>query len=289
MLIATWNVNSIRTRLEQVKEFLNEVQPDVLCLQETKVDDPIFPKKEFHEQGLEVYFHGQKSYNGVALISRHKIEDVRVGFTGEIPNDQEAIRLSDQKRIISGLIKGIRVVNVYVPNGSSLTSEKFIYKINWLNYLQKYLAVLAERNEPLCLLGDFNIAPEKRDIHDPIRLNGGIMASKQEREVLLKVLDQRLEDIFRVFESESNHWSWWDYRSSAWEKDKGWRIDHIYLSEELISKAKSCIIHKKTRGNVQPSDHAPVVVDFHWSEEEEEEEEEIEEFTNEIFDFEPGM
>tara|TARA_Y100001968_G_scaffold282356_1_gene280186 strand:+ start:1074 stop:1910 length:837 start_codon:yes stop_codon:yes gene_type:complete len=272
VLIATWNVNSIRTRLEQIKEFLNEVKPDLLCLQETKVDDPVFPEKEFHKEGFKVFFHGQKSYNGVALISRHQVEDVRFGFMGELPNDKEAIRLSQQKRIISGLIRGIRVVNVYVPNGSAITSEKYIYKVEWLNYLYKYLAAQKERNEPLCLLGDFNIAPDKRDLHDPGRLTGGIMASKKERELLSKVLDERLEDVFRVFEADTNYWTWWDYRSSAWERDKGWRIDHIYLSEELIRNSKSCIIHKKTRGNIQPSDHAPVLVDLEWSEEEELEE-----------------
>ncbi len=281
MLIATWNVNSIRTRLEQVKEFLNETKPDLLCLQETKVDDPLFPKKEFHKEGFHVFFHGQKSYNGVALISRHQLEDVRFGFTGEIPNNKEAIRLSQQKRIISCLIQGVRVVNVYVPNGSSLNSDKYIYKADWLNCLHKYLSEQKHRNEPLCLLGDFNIAPDKRDIHDPARLNGGIMASQKERELLSKVLDKRLEDVFRIFETDTNHWSWWDYRTAAWERNKGWRIDHIYLSEELINNSKSCIIHKKTRGNVQPSDHAPVLVDFHWSEEEEE----IQEENDQMFNF----
>ena len=284
MLIATWNVNSIRTRLEQVKEFLNEVQPDLLCLQETKVDDPLFPEKEFHELGFQVFFHGQKSYNGVALISRHQIEDVRVGFIGELPNDKDAIKLSQQKRIISGLLQGIRIVNIYVPNGSSLTSEKYTYKLSWLSCLYKYLVAQKRRNEPLCLLGDFNIAPEERDLHDPVRLTGGIMASQRERELLIKALDGRLEDVFRVFEPDSNHWSWWDYRSAAWSRDKGWRIDHIYLSEELIRNSKSCIIHKKTRGNLKPSDHAPVLVDLNWSEEEIEEEIE-EESNHQIFNF----
>jgi len=269
VLIATWNVNSIRTRLNQVKEWLDEIKPDLLCLQETKVDDPFFPKEAFEKDGYQVHFYGQKSYNGVALISPHHLEDIRVGFQGELNEDEEIRNLSEQKRIISALIEGVRVVNVYVPNGSSLNSEKYLYKIKWLKCLNKYLIEQEKRNEPLCILGDFNIAPTSKDLHDPDRLTGGIMASKAERKELENVLGDRLEDVFRVFETDSNHWSWWDYRTSAWERDKGWRIDHIYLSQELLRNARSCIIHKKVRGNIQPSDHAPVVVDLNWPDMEE--------------------
>ena len=210
MQIATWNVNSIRTRLDQVQAWLQDAQPDLLCLQETKVDDPLFPHEVFEAQGYQVHFHGQKAYNGVAIVSRHPLEDVRRGFTGELPEDAEALQLGEQKRVISALVNNIRIVNVYVPNGSALKSEKYPYKLEWLSCLNRYLSAQAKRDEPLCLVGDFNIALEARDIHHPERLTGGIMASELEREALLKVLGDRLHDVFRVFEPDANHWSWWD-------------------------------------------------------------------------------
>ncbi len=277
MLLATWNVNSIRTRLNQIQDWLGVVKPDVLCLQETKVNDPLFPKQEIEETGYQVCFHGQKSYNGVALLSINQFEDIRIGLEGELQDCDEAIQLGEQKRVISALINGIRIVNVYVPNGSALTSDKYSYKIQWLKSLRRYLQLIKAREEPLCLLGDFNIALEDRDIHNPSRLSGGIMASDPERKALREILGEDLKDVFRLFEPDSNHWSWWDYRSGAWDRDSGWRIDHIYLSKELIRLAKSCVIDKKTRGNVQPSDHAPVMVEIKWppSEEEDENNEDI--------------
>ncbi len=264
MQIATWNVNSIRTRLDQVIAWLEEVNPDLLCIQETKVSDQLFPLQKLKDKGYEVSFYGQKAYNGVAIISKHPLEDIRKGFVGELADDLEAKQLEEQKRVISVLVEGIRVINVYVPNGSSIKSDKYNYKITWLNCLNRYLKAIAIREEPVCLLGDFNIAPEAKDIHNPDRLTGGIMASGPERQALQSLLDNNLHDVFRVFEQDSNYWSWWDYRSGAWDRDKGWRIDHIYLSNELITQARSCEIHKKIRGNIQPSDHAPVLVDIAW-------------------------
>ena len=264
MQIATWNVNSIRTRLDQVQAWLQDAQPDLLCLQETKVDDPLFPHEVFEAQGYQVHFHGQKAYNGVAIVSRQPLEDVRRGFTDELPEDTEALQLGEQKRVISALVNNIRIVNVYVPNGSALKSEKYPYKLEWLSCLNRYLSAQAKRDEPLCLVGDFNIALEARDIHHPERLTGGIMASELEREALLNVLGDRLTDVFRVFEPDANHWSWWDYRSGAWDRDQGWRIDHIYLCDELLSQARSCVIHKHLRGHEKPSDHAPVSLYLNW-------------------------
>ena len=264
MQIATWNVNSVRTRLDQVLAWLEQEQPDLLCLQETKVDDPLFPLEAFETAGWRVSIHGQKAYNGGALVSREPLEDVRCGFVGELPDDAEAQQLGEQKRVISALLDGVRVLNLYVPNGSSLKSDKYPYKLAWLACLQRYLAAQAERGEPLCMVGDFNIAPEARDIHDPDRLSGGIMASAAEREALSAVLNGRLQDVFRVFEPDAGHWSWWDYRTGAWDRDRGWRIDHIYLCDELLGLARSCVIHKHVRGNDQPSDHAPVSVDLDW-------------------------
>ena len=264
MRIASWNVNSVRTRLDQVLAWLEQAQPDVLCLQETKVADELFPHAAFEGLGYSCAISGQKAYNGVALVSRLPMEDVQIGFTALLPNDPEAPALSEQKRVISALIDGVRVLNLYVPNGSSLSSEKYPYKLQWLGCLKRYLAMQEEQADPLCMVGDFNIGPEARDLHDPERLSGGIMASNAEREALQAALAGRLSDAFRLFEPGSGHWSWWDYRSGAWDRDQGWRIDHIYLSEDLVECATGCVIDKGPRGNIQPSDHAPVVVNLAW-------------------------
>ncbi len=265
MRIATWNVNSVRTRLDQVVAWLQQERPEVLCLQETKVTDELFPRAAFEALGYQVVISGQKAYNGVALLSLLPLDDVQVGFDALLPGDPEAPGLSEQKRVISALVDGVRVLNLYVPNGSSLSSEKYAYKLEWLACLQRYLAVQEDQGDPLCMVGDFNIGPEDRDLPDPKRQTGGIMASQAEREALQLVLGNRLSDVFRVFESDTGHWSWWDYRSGAWDRDKGWRIDHIYLTDDLLGCATGCVIHKATRGNEQPSDHAPVVVNLAWS------------------------
>ncbi|QVL53788.1 MAG: exodeoxyribonuclease III [Cyanobium sp. M30B3] len=264
MRVASWNVNSVRTRLDQVLAWLQQEQPEVLCLQETKVDDPLFPHQAFAALGYSAAISGQKAYNGVALLSRQPLEDVRIGFSALLPGDGAAAELDQQKRVISARLDGLRILNLYVPNGSSLTSDKYTYKLQWLACLGRYLAAQEAQGEPLCMLGDFNIGPEDRDLPNPERQTGGIMASAAERQALRQVLGERLHDVFRVFEPETGHWSWWDYRSGAWERDQGWRIDHIYLDAELLELATGCLIHKATRGNLQPSDHAPVVVNLAW-------------------------
>ena len=276
MRIASWNVNSVRTRLDQVLAWLEQQQPDVLCLQETKVADELFPLAAFEKLGYSCAISGQKAYNGVALISRLPMEDVQIGFTALLPDDPDAPALSEQKRVISALIDGVRVLNLYVPNGSSLKSEKYPYKLNWLACLKRYLAMQEQQGDPLCMVGDFNIGPEARDLPDPERLTGGIMASTAEREALQTALAGRLSDVFRLFEPGSGHWSWWDYRSGAWDRDQGWRIDHIYLSEDLVDCATGCVIDKGPRGNTQPSDHAPVVVNLAWPAADEDEDEDEE-------------
>jgi exodeoxyribonuclease-3 len=264
MRIATWNVNSVRTRLDQVVAWLEQNQPEVLCLQETKVADALFPHAAFRALGYETAISGQKAYNGVAILSRLPMDDVQIGFDALLPGDPEVIGLSEQKRVISALVEGVRVLNLYVPNGSSLSSEKYPYKLAWLTCLKRYLAVQEEQADPLCMVGDFNIGPEARDLYDPGKLTGGIMASEPERQALRDLLGERLVDAFRLFEQEAGHWSWWDYRTGAWDNDRGWRIDHIYLSDELAACATGCVIDRGPRGNTQPSDHAPVVVNLAW-------------------------
>ena len=271
MQIASWNVNSVRTRLDHVLNWLEHTEADLLALQETKVDDPQFPMEPFLKRGYQVQIHGQKAYNGVALISRTPLDDVRMGFCAELVDDADAKELGAQKRVISALIDGIRVVNLYVPNGSSLRSDKYDYKLAWLSCLERYLRAIQTRDEPLCVVGDFNIGLEARDLPDPDRLSGGIMASDRERDALRAALGPDLQDAFRLFEPNSGHWSWWDYRSGAWDRDRGWRIDHIYLNETLRELARSCAIDKQERGRIQPSDHAPVVVDLAWDFEDDEE------------------
>jgi len=262
LLIATWNVNSIRTRLSQIIDWINQVNPDVLCLQETKVVDNSFPIEPFEKLGYSVEVYGQKSYNGVAIISKIKAENVKKGFYGFNNSNQNIEIFLDQKRLISAFINGIKVINVYVPNGSSLESNKFEYKINWLNHLASLLDEHEKKGELICLMGDFNVAPSNLDIHDPNKYEGGIMASELERNALNNVLKERLIDSFRIFEKNTGHWSWWDYRNNAYELNKGWRIDHIYISKELSSKLKSCVIDSSPRENLRPSDHAPVMIEL---------------------------
>ena len=262
MLIATWNVNSIRTRLSQIINWINQVKPDILCLQETKVINDDFPLEPFKKLGYEVIIHGQKSYNGVAILSKNKIEKVNKGFISNPIEENIKNEFFEQKRLISAVINGLRIVNIYVPNGSSLDSDKFKYKIEWLKRLSYFIDEEERKGELICLLGDFNIAPSEIDIHSPKKYDKGIMASDIERDALNNVLKGRFIDSFRVFEKNTGHWSWWDYRNNAFELNKGWRIDHIYISNKLSSKLKSCVIDRSQRENIQPSDHVPVMINL---------------------------
>ena len=221
MLIATWNVNSIRTRLSQIIDWINQVNPDILCLQETKVIDDNFPFEPFEKLGYSVEVYGQKSYNGVAIISKIKAKNVQKGFFGCRDSNQNIDIFLDQKRLISTDINGIKIINVYVPNGSALGSDKFEYKIKWLSCLASFLDEQEKKGELICLMGDFNIAPSNLDIHDPEKYEGGIMASQLERSALNNVLKERLIDSFRIFEKNPGHWTWWDYRNNGYELNKG--------------------------------------------------------------------
>jgi len=258
MKIATWNVNSIRTRLEQVLDWLRQNPIDVLCLQETKVVDVDFPRSPFEQLGYHVYVSGQKSYNGVALISNKQMQDISTGFAPILSVGD----LDEQKRVITGIVDGIRIVNLYVPNGSSVGSDKYEYKLRWLKVLREYLQSLLQEGYGICICGDFNIAPEDRDIHDPAALAGQIMASEPERQALQEILQLGFADAFRKFTTESGHFSWWDYRSGAFRRNLGWRIDHHYLTPDLYQQAISCTIDPTPRKLPKPSDHTPVIVQF---------------------------
>ena len=260
MKIATWNVNSIRIRLEQVTNWLNQNPVDVLCLQETKVVDSEFPRSPFEDVGYQVYCSGQKAYNGVALISRQPLLDVSIGFTPIVPDLQP--EWDEQKRVITGVIDNVRIVNLYVPNGSSVGSEKYEYKLRWLTVLREYLLLLLKSQSAICVCGDFNIALEAKDIHDSVKADNHIMASEPERQALRDILTVGFADAFRKFNSEGGNYSWWDYRAAAFRRNLGWRIDHHYLTPVLYERATSCIIDVAPRKLTQPSDHAPVIVEF---------------------------
>lgn len=261
MKIATWNVNSVRTRLDHLVGWLQDNPVEVLCLQETKVIDADFPRSPLEDLGYHLYISGQKSYNGVAILSRTPLETVDIGFAA-ILGEAVVDDLDAQKRVISGVVNGIRIVNLYVPNGSSVGSEKYEYKLRWLMLLKQYLeTLLADPTPKLCVCGDFNIAPDDRDLHDPEKLKNHIMASDAEREALQSILELGLSDAFRKFTDEPGHYSWWDYRAAAFRRNLGWRIDHHYLSMPLYEMAKSCVIDIAPRKLEKPSDHAPVIVE----------------------------
>ncbi len=260
MKIATWNVNSIRTRLEHVVNWLTENPVDVLCLQETKVVDADFPRSPFEQLGYHLYTSGQKAYNGVALISREPLEEVSSGFTSILANIEP--NWDEQKRVITGVINGIRIVNLYVPNGAAVGSEKYQYKLEWLKVLLEYLQELLLSQPAICVCGDFNIALEPKDIHEGVSQENHIMASEPERQALRDILALGFADAFRKFTTEGGHYSWWDYRAVAFVRNRGWRIDHHYLTAPLYERAVSCTIDIAPRKLPQPSDHTPVIVEF---------------------------
>lgn len=261
MKIATWNVNSIRSRLDHIAQWLSAHPVDVLCVQETKVMDQDFPRSRLEEIGYHAYFVGQKSYNGVALLSRTPLTDVSVGFSpflGETIAD-----LDEQKRVITGVIAGVRIVNLYVPNGSEVGSDKYHYKLRWLSGLHDYLKTLLAQDANLLVCGDFNIAPDDRDIHDPKGKSNHIMASPAERDALQQsVLSLGLLDAFRQLYADGGQFTWWDYRTGGFRRNAGWRIDHHYISPALADRLQDCVIDREPRGWEKPSDHTPVIIDL---------------------------
>jgi exodeoxyribonuclease-3 len=253
MKIATWNVNSIRVRLAHLCDWLAAVTPDVVALQETKVIDEQFPFEAIESAGYRSVCSGQKAYNGVAILSRYSLEDVGSDFPG-LDNAQ--------RRTLAATINGVRVLNVYVPNGESVGSEKYAYKLGWLECLITYVRGQLAEHGKVVLLGDFNIAPEPEDVHDPVAWEGKVLFSEPERAAFRQLIDTGLHDTFRLFEQREKSFSWWDYRMNAFKRNLGARIDHILVSSELRKLCRSCAIDKAPRKRERPSDHTPVVAEF---------------------------
>lgn len=253
MKLATWNVNSLKVRLPHVLDWLAANQPDVLCLQETKLEDANFPVADLEAAGYRVLYSGQKTYNGVALIARGEGVDVICGIPGFA---------DEQKRVIAATYGDVRVVCAYFPNGQSLDSDKYQYKLRWLEAMHGWLQAELAKYPKLALLGDYNIAPEDRDVHDPKAWEGQVLVSPPERAAFAGLQALGLQDAFRLFEQEDKSFSWWDYRMAGFRRNLGLRIDHILLTQPLAAQAVSCIIDKAPRKLERPSDHTPVMVEL---------------------------
>ena len=253
MKIATWNVNSLKVRLPHVLDWAHENQPDVVALQETKVTDDKFPAETIAEAGYLVTYAGQKTYNGVAVLSRSAQGDVQTDIAGLDDPD---------RRILATTIGGVRVINLYVVNGREVGSEKYEHKLHWLEAVTGFVRSELERFERLVVLGDFNIAPDDRDVHDPQAWHEKILCSTPEREAFGRLLDCGLQDTFRLFEQEEKSFSWWDYRAAGFRRDLGLRIDLILASRAMAKRCSECAIDKAPRRRERPSDHTPVVATF---------------------------
>ncbi|WP_115708048.1 exodeoxyribonuclease III [Legionella sainthelensi] len=249
--LASWNVNSLKVRLEQVVSWLDSSDMDILAIQETKLIDENFPRSVFVEKGYHVVFSGQKTYNGVAIISKYPFSDILT----DIPDLDDP-----QRRILIVTVAGIRLINLYVPNGSELTSDKYQYKLNWLQKVTHFIQQQMSIYPKIAVVGDFNIAPEDRDVHDPIAWEGSVLVSPAERNAFTQLLQLGFHDSFRNFIQEEQSFSWWDYRAAAFRRNRGLRIDHILLSKELNQLCRQSVIDKEPRKVERPSDHAPVWV-----------------------------
>ena len=254
MKIATWNVNSIIARLPHVTRWLAAAQPDVLCIQETKCADDKFPLLELEATGYECIHFGQPSYNGVAILSRSSGTNVQRGF----PDDDAA----SQRRVLAADIAGVRVINVYIPNGQAVGSEKYQFKLDWLRRLREFLDHSCDTSSQVLICGDFNVAPEDRDVHDPRLWQNRVLCSEPERAALQHIKDWGFTDTFRLHNEEAGHYSWWDYRAGGFRRNLGLRIDHVWTSAPLTRRSRTTWIDKGPRAWERPSDHAPVVAEF---------------------------
>ena len=251
MKFATWNVNSLAVRLPQLLDWLSANPVDAIVLQETKLTDDKFPAQAINDAGYQVHWFGQKTYNGVALLSREPATDIVRNIMGYA---------DEQARVIAGTVGGVRVIGAYFPNGQAPDSDKFTYKMAWLDGLRAWIVEELKQHPNLVLMGDFNIAPEDQDVHDPVAWAGQIHCTPQEREHFKALIGIGLTDAFRLFEQAPKSWSWWDYRNLAFRKNQGLRIDHILVSQALKPRVTACVIDKLPRKNERPSDHAPVIV-----------------------------
>lgn len=253
MKIASWNVNSVKARLPRLLDYLKEEAPDVLCLQELKTVDDAFPRDEIAELGYNIETHGQKTYNGVALLSKHPIEDVMRRLPG---NDED-----EQARYIEGTIQGIRVASIYLPNGNPIDTEKFPYKLRWMDLLIERAKELLTWEEPVVLAGDYNIIPQDEDCYDAKAWEGDALTQPESRNRFRQLLNLGYADAYRTFTRDVNY-TYWDYQRGAWQKDHGIRIDHLLLSGEAADKLENVGIDKGPRGKEKPSDHTPIWVDL---------------------------
>ena len=250
MKIATWNINSLKVRLPHVLDWLGTQQPDVLCLQELKQEDANFPLSEIEEAGYQACFSGQKTYNGVAILSKVAPLEMNIGIPGYA---------DEQKRVLAATIDGVRIVCIYVPNGQSVDSDKYQYKLAWLTALTAWLKQELVQHPRLALLGDYNIAPDDRDVYDPKAWEGQVLCSEPERAAYNGLLQLGLQDSFRLFPQAEGAFTWWDYRMHAFRRKLGMRIDHILVSDTLAPACTSCVIDVEPRKLERPSDHAPVI------------------------------
>ena len=253
MKIATWNVNSLNVRLPHVLDWIEANKPDALCLQETKQEDIKFPYDALKEAGYNAIHTGQKTYNGVAILSPHEMTDVH----SAIPNFAD-----EQKRLIAATINGVRIVCVYIPNGQAVDSDKYQYKLNWLEAFTPWLQTEIAKYPKLALLGDYNIAPEDVDRHDPAAWLGQVLVSPRERDAFKKLIQLGLEDGFRLFDKNEGQFSWWDYRMAGFRRNLGMRIDHILITPALKEISTASYIDKTPRKLERPSDHTPVVLEM---------------------------
>ncbi len=254
MRVATWNVNSVRARLPRVLEWLAKDQPDVVCLQETKCLDEVFPREPIEELGYQIETFGQKTYNGVAILSKHRMENVVRGF----PDDDEEA----QKRVIGATVGDLMILNLYVVNGKEVGDPKYDFKLQWLESLSKMVQEQYPMTEKVVLTGDFNITFDDRDVYDPEAWRGKILCSDAERAALAKVMKPGLHDAFRKFHEEGGLYTWWDFRTRGFQRGNGLRIDHFLVSEPALDACTSVEVDYDERGMEKPSDHAPVVATF---------------------------
>jgi len=255
MKLVTWNVNSLNVRLPRLLAWLAANRPDVMCLQETKLEDHKFPVIDLEAAGYTAHFTGQKTYNGVAILARHglSVTDVAMGIDGFV---------DEQKRLIAATVEGVRVISAYVPNGQTVDSDKYRYKLSWCEAVANHLESALAQHPVLAIAGDFNVAPDDRDVHDPQLWAGQVLCSAPERAAFQSFLARGLADSFRLFDQPPNIYSWWDYRMLGFQKNRGLRIDHILLSPPLASRCIASTIDRNARKGEKPSDHAPVVAQF---------------------------